>query len=159
MEETLAKYNISLDDVVWFDCEAFEEGDTYESTFDDLVKITKGKFMPEAISWRSGFSEEPKWYIVEAAFYVNDKKQIIKMSSEEWFDIDLITELNKVIEQHLSIEERFCPVVTRDQSMIIAFVNKEIYNRLLADGMVEQEYVIGKPENWKEMKIVDQRYP
>jgi hypothetical protein len=43
--------------------------------------------------------------------------------------------------------------------MIIAFVNKEIYNRLLADGMVEQEYVIGKPENWKEMKIVDQRYP
>ncbi|WP_162143041.1 hypothetical protein [Chryseobacterium gregarium] len=39
---------------------------------------------------------------------------------EEWFDVDLITELNKIMKKN-GIEEQFYPVKTGDQSLIIVF--------------------------------------
>lgn len=157
MLEKLKNYNITEEDIVWFDCESFEDPENYYTLLNDLLQITKTKIQFSNIEYTYGHSKQkdPKLnytpFIVHILFIYRAIKYKLKILCEEWFDLDVITELNAIISKDTSY--RFCPIKTNDQSMIIVFVDEPVLKLLEKDNLIETEYHIEKPSNWKEMNI------
>ncbi len=157
--ELLTKYGLTEfgKDYAWFDCESFNEGEDYLLLFKQLCSISKGVLNPKNVEVREGigFIDDKKYYVVEINFDFNDDLKTIKLLCEEWFDKDLIIELNKVLsESHI---EKFCAIETNDQSLIIVFINEELKEKLKyensIDNLDEHDYDIGKPKNFEKIEI------
>ena len=153
MTEELKKYNITEDQLVWFDAEDFEEIEAYEDTFANLVAISQLDFT--AISWQSGYSTindsflERPHYLAMVTFFYNNSKYTIKLSCYEWFDEHLITTLNQIIKPFTN--HQFVIINTGDQSLAIAFVSPQQQQQLAQDQMIEDEYETIYPDNWNEL--------
>jgi len=154
--EFLEKYGIveAGKDYAWFDCESFQESENYIDLIENLVNISNNKFSPENQAINEGWTENKEHYIITWNFSFRNKNYQIKFLCEEWFDFDLIIELNKIFKEH-SIEEQFYPVKTNDQSLIIVFGNDLIKNELLKENFLEnyEKLMIKKSENFNLMKI------
>lgn len=156
MIEILEKYKLTEagKDYAWFDCESFDDSDNYLFLFENLSDITKGKFQPQKIKINEGWTENKEYYIVEINFEWKTKNRTIKVLCEEWFDFDLITDLNKILREE-GIKEQFYPIKTEDQSLIITFIDRFLKEKLSYENFIEDEknIRIEKNENFKTLKI------
>lgn len=143
-------------DYVWFDCESFEESEAYIQLIKNLSSISKDKFSPQNITIENeGWTYNREHYIVEISFKLNSEKYPIKLLCEEWFDFDLIMELNKILSKK-GIEEHFLPVKTGDQSLIIVFGNLFLHEKLASENLLENidKLILKKPLNFNSLKII-----
>ncbi|KFC19538.1 hypothetical protein [Chryseobacterium sp. FH1] len=155
----LEKYGIleAGKDFVWFDCESFEEGETYTELIRNLSSISKTKFSPQnLIIENEGWTENREHYIVEINFTLNNENYQIKLLCEEWFDYDLIIELNKIIVKE-KIKEQFYPIKTVDQSLIIVFGDTLLKEYLSIENVLEDsdKLILKKPLNFNSLKLSD----
>lgn len=154
--EFLEKFGIveAGKDYAWFDCESFEESENYIDLIENLVSISKSKFLPKNQVVNEGWTENKEHYIIEWNFSFRNENYQIKFLCEKWFDFDLIIELNKIIKDH-RIEEQYYPVKTNDQSLIIVFGNDFVKGELLNENFLEnsEKLIIKKSENFNSLKI------
>lgn len=156
--ETLEKYGIieAGKDYAWFDCESFEESESYIDLVETFSIISNNKFSPQNLNIKKeGWTENREHYIVEINFKLGNENCQIKLLCEEWFDFDLITELNKILRKQ-GIEEQFYPVKTGDQSLIIVFGNAFLKEELSSENILEsaEQLIIDKPINFNSLKII-----
>jgi len=85
---------------------------------------------------------------------LNSEKYPIKLFCEEWFDFDLIMELNNILSKK-GIEEQFLPVKTGDQSLIIVFGNLFLHEKLASENLLENtdKLILKKSLNFNSLKI------
>lgn len=162
INQILEKYSFDPDEnnLIWFDCESFSEAESYESTFRDLIAISKGKFDPQDMHWRSGYAPKYKGheiYLADVRFRINESEHFIKIICQEWFDIRFIEALNKVLDKHSKTDERFYALETGDQSMVIVFVDQMTADRLRADEAIDTEYPLWA-DPYYDLEIHDLRY-
>ena len=155
----LEKYGIleAGKDFVWFDCESFEEGEAYIELIKNLSSISKNKFSPQnLIIENEGWTENIEHYIVEINFTLNNENYQIKLLCEEWFDFDLIIELNKIIVKQ-GIKEQFYPIKSGDQSLIIVFGDTLLKEYLSGENVLEDsdKLILEKPLNFNSLKLSD----
>jgi hypothetical protein len=156
--ETLEKYGIieAGKDYAWFDCESFEASESYIDLIETLSLISNNKFSPQNLNiYNEGWTENKEHYIVEINFKFNNENCQIKLLCEEWFDFDLIIELNKILNIQ-EIEEQFYPIKTDDQSLIIVFGNTFLKEQLSSENILEsvEELTLEKPIYFNSLKIV-----
>lgn len=156
MIEILEKYGLTEagKDYAWFDCESFDDSDSYLFLFENLSDITKGKFQPINIKINEGWTENKEHYIAEIKFEWKTKNKTIKVLCEEWFDFDLVTDLNKIIKEE-GINEQFYPIKTGDQTLIIIFIDRFLKEKLFNENIIEDEknIKIEKNEKFKTLKF------
>lgn len=143
-------------DYAWFDCESFAESKSYMDLIENLSIISNNKFSPQNLNvGNEGWTENREHYIVEINFKLRNENCQIRLLCEEWFDFDLITELNKILKKQ-GMEEQFYPVKTGDQSLIIVFGNAFLKEQLSIENILESanELSIDKPINFNSLKIV-----
>lgn len=150
MVETLAKFNIRHNQFIWFDCESFDNCESYIDLFEDLMRISAFRFSPENVQWQEGWSQWRERYLAEVSFRLKSNPYKIKVSCDEWFDPDLMTDLNSIISIDNDFEERFYPIETGDQTLIIAFLNIRQYSELERNNLTADinKYTLGKDKNW-----------
>lgn len=98
--ETLEKYGIieAGKDYILFDCESFEEVEAYVELIKNLSSISKGIFSPQNLAVENeGWTGNREHYIAEISFALGNEKYQIRLLCEEWFDFDLILELNYLL--------------------------------------------------------------
>jgi|GEM_PF-2289153 len=155
MEAILEKFNISDDQFTWFDCERFDNGDAYINLFQELIRISINRMLPEKINWQEGWSIGKAYYLAQVSFELNLKLHTIKVRCDEWFDPDLIIKLNSILGQNSDFEERFYPIETGDQTLIIAFLNNQQYSELEKNNLIANlnDYMLDKSDNWDQLQI------
>ena len=156
--ETLKKYGIveAGKDYAWFDCESFEESESYIELINSLSIISKNKFLPINLTIKNeGWTEKREYYIIEVNFKLNNENYEFKLLCEEWFDYDLIVKLNKIIMKQ-GIVEQFYPVKTRDQTLIIVFGDTFLKEQLVGENILEnsEKLMLNKSDNFNTLKIV-----
>ena len=156
--EILKKYGIveAGKDYAWIDCESFEASESYILLIKNLSIISKGKFSPQNLNINNeGWTVNREHYMVEICFSLNMEKYQIKLLCEEWFDFDLIIQLNKIIVTE-GIKEQYYPVKTGDQSSIIVFGDTFLKEQLVVENVLENtdELIITKPVNFNSLIIV-----
>ena len=154
----LEKYEIveAGKDYVWFDCESFEESESYIELIKNLSSISKSKFSSQnLIIEKEGWTENREYYIVEISFTLSNENYQIKLLCEEWFDFDLIIQLNQILLKE-GIEDQFYPVKTGDQSLIIVFGGPPLKEKLAGENVLEstEQLILTKPLNFNSLKIV-----
>nr|WP_314495972.1 hypothetical protein [uncultured Chryseobacterium sp.] len=155
--EILEKYGIVEPgkDYVWFDCEHFEESEAYIDLIKNLSSVSKSKFLPKNLTVRNeGWTENREHYIVEISFKLTNDNYKIKLLGEEWFDFDLIIQLNQILLKE-ELKEQFYPVKTGDQSLIIIFVGPSLKEKLAGENILENtdRLILTKPVNFDSLKI------
>jgi hypothetical protein len=156
----LVKYGLNPpEDYAWFDAENFDEGKDYLELFNWLVAITKGTFQPQILRFRSGIPLSGFVdYMTEIQFDIENVSQTIKLSNG-WFDKDLITALNTIVDKHLGLNEKFYGVKTGDQSLIIVFVGQLQKEELEKEDMIDHfDDYEEKPVNINSLEIIDCRW-
>ncbi len=156
--EILEKYGIAEagKDYIRFDCESFEESEAYVELIKNLSSISKDKFSPQNLNVENeGWTDNREHYIVEISFTLNNERYQIRLLCEEWFDFDLIMELNNLLSKK-GIEEQFLPVKTGDQSLIIVFGHLFLHEKLAGENVLEStaQLILKKPLNFNSLKIV-----
>jgi len=152
MIERLEEINIYQNQFAWFDLESFEECSSYVNLFEELMKISKLQF--QNIIWREGWSQEKEHYLAEVTFSYKSHKYIIKVLCEEWFDPDLIIELNLILNKDSS-NERFYFIETNDQSIIVAFLDNYKNAILQKNNLIVNfsNLKLEKNQNWNQLMI------
>lgn len=156
--EILEKYSIiePEKDYIWFDCENFEESEAYLELITNLSSISKDKFSPQNLTIeKEGWSDNRKHYLVEISFRLNNEKYRIRLLCEEWFDFDLINEVNHILEKK-GIAEQFLPIKTGDQSLIIVFGDMFLKEKLADNHILEStdKLILKKPLNFDSLIII-----
>lgn len=142
-------------DFVWFDCENFAESENYIELIEDLSIVSKKKFLPLNLKIENeGWTETKENYVVEISFNYLDDNFKFRLLCDEWFDFDLIIELNKIMNDK-GITEQFYPVKTDDQSLLIVFGNFELKEELSKDNILEnsEQLISEKPKNFNILKL------
>lgn len=147
------------EDYAWFDCESFEEGESYFELFKTLCRISKGKLNPSNVFMKEGYTKNEEYYLTELHFDIERKQKLIKLFCEQWFDPDIILELNKILHVDLGLSEQFYGIETGDQTMIIIFCDKSMIEEFERNHFLYNfnNYSIGKPSNFDLLKIIDYR--
>ncbi|KFF02798.1 hypothetical protein [Chryseobacterium luteum] len=156
--EILEKYGIveAGKDYVWFDCESFEKSKAYIELIKNLSSISKSKFSPQNLNIENeGWTENREHYIVEISFTLSNENHQIKLLCEEWFDFDLIIQLNQILLKE-GMEDQFYPVKTGDQSLIIVFGSPSLKEKLAGENVLEstEQLILTKLINFNSLKIV-----
>lgn len=156
--EILEKYSIiePEKDYIWFDCENFEESEAYLELITNLSSISKDKFSPQNLTIeKEGWNDNRKHYLVEISFTLNNEKYQIRLLCEEWFDFDLINEVNNILGKK-GIAEQFLPIKTGDQSLIIVFGDMFLKEKLADDHILEctDKLILKKPLNFDSLIII-----
>lgn len=156
--ETLEKYGIveAGKDYIRFDCESFEESEAYVELIENLSSIGKGLFSPQNLAVENeGWTGNREHYIAEISFALGNEKYQIRLLCEEWFDFDLILELNYLLSKK-GIVKQFLPIRTGDQSLIIVFGDAVLKEKLAGENILENadQLIVKKPLNFKSLKIV-----
>jgi len=156
--ETLEKYGIveAGKDYILFDCESFEEVEAYVELIKNLSSISKGIFSPQNLAVENeGWTGNREHYIAEISFALGNEKYQIRLLCEEWFDFDLILELNYLLSKK-GIVKQFLPISTGDQSLIIVFGDAVLKEKLAGENILENadQLIVKKPLNFKSLKIV-----
>ncbi|WP_294281937.1 hypothetical protein [uncultured Chryseobacterium sp.] len=156
--ETLEKYGIveAGKDYILFDCESFEEIEAYVELIKNLSSISKGLFSPQNLAVENeGWTGNREHYIAEISFASGNEKYQIRLLCEEWFDFDLILELNYLLSKK-GIVKQFLPIRTGDQSLIIVFGDACLKEKLAVENILENadQLIVKKPLNFKSLKIV-----
>lgn len=112
-----------LSDYAWFDCENFDEPDSYETIFKVLVKASKGVMAIEDIYHEWGWDTKHEHFNCFIHFRIANDTFAFSVYCDEWFDWKFIDEVNALLEYVFKVEYRVCPINTGDQSMILAFCN------------------------------------
>lgn len=135
--EKLGFYEPGID-YVWFDCESFDESQSYIDLINDLSKISKDRFLPkELIVKREGWDENKEHYSAKIEFKLDGNKFAIKVLCDEWFDFSLIANLNSILKKQ-GIKEQFYPVKTGDQTLIIVFGAEALKEELFHLNLLEE---------------------
>ena len=144
MIETLSHYGIKEESIIWFDAESFEEPEQYVGLFETMTALP-GKQLKLEFVVSSYFHQTDEitlvdHFIVVIAFFINDNPYRIYLQCNGWFDDNLVTALNIILDKWLHTSERFYMIKTADQSMIIVFVDRETARRLDNDGLIDHDY-------------------
>jgi len=155
MEDILKKFNLSYENYTWFDCESFDDCDNYIGLFEELLRVSAFRITLENIQWQEGWSEGKESYLAEVSFDYKSHTQTIKVSCDGWFDPDLIINLNSIIDINNDFEERFYPIETGDQTLIIAFLNMQQYSELRKNNLIAdiKKYTLRKDDKWDTLRI------
>ena len=155
------------EDYLWFDCESFDDGDSYLYLMEGLQRISCGRFTPEEITVKIGTPRKEgvlmkgdplfdvNFQLTEILFCVDGRQELIKLCCDEWLDPDVVHHVNRILRECLSLSEQFYGVETGDQSLILVFGEPSLKKALEREGLWSDldDLKIEKPANFSLLDI------
>src|SRR5690606_34339365 len=123
-------FNEPNEDYLWFDCKWFYDSDSYRDLIIGLRRISRGRFNPQDIRIEEGKPRKEgvlqkgdplfgvDFQLVKIHFRLGGKQELIKVCCVRWLDIDIVLEVNRMLREHLGMNEQFYGVETGDQTLI-----------------------------------------